>query len=265
MVGTVSRATLVHLLLFIWPAPMAGLDVSWTQYSDMADLPMSANWREQMRQRLLSMNADELSAKQKMQRKQLLRRLGDGLPQASEQSSLGLVEMLVGIGVLALAGAGILHFKKGDVAAVSKPRMGLVAAEARQRVADELAATNSIPSAVKATAGELAAALDAVLEDLGLETLEELGDEVVPAGKNAGITFREVLEDMAFCKFVCKEPRKGWMGMLKTYAEVIAAQQQTNPICSAEANPVPDLGATKKSALTSRKPHAPKIDGDSFG
>merc|ERR1712194_929339 len=107
-----------------------------------------------------------------------------------------------------------------------------------------------------ATAAELATSLDAILEDLGLETLEELGEEVVPAGKMAGVTFREVLEDTAFCKFVCKEPRKGWMGMLKTYAEVIAAQQQTMSPESAEASPEPDPGAKRTSVLTSRKPHA---------
>jgi len=63
-------------------------------------------------------------------------------------------------------------------------------------------------------------ALGAVLDDLGLETLEELGEEVVPAGKHQETTFDEVLQsDRRFCDWICKEPRKGWMANLKVYIE----------------------------------------------
>eukprot|EP00931_Biecheleriopsis_adriatica_P088926 TRINITY_DN63149_c0_g1_i1.p1 TRINITY_DN63149_c0_g1~~TRINITY_DN63149_c0_g1_i1.p1 ORF type:complete len:210 (-),score=55.12 TRINITY_DN63149_c0_g1_i1:24-626(-) len=46
-----------------------------------------------------------------------------------------------------------------------------------------------------------------------------LEEEVCPAGKHQGKTFKDVAEDAAFCTWVCKEPRRGWMGMLKTYLE----------------------------------------------
>eukprot|EP00746_Dinoflagellata_sp_MGD_P051947 gnl/MRDRNA2_/MRDRNA2_230690_c0_seq1.p1 gnl/MRDRNA2_/MRDRNA2_230690_c0~~gnl/MRDRNA2_/MRDRNA2_230690_c0_seq1.p1 ORF type:complete len:208 (-),score=62.85 gnl/MRDRNA2_/MRDRNA2_230690_c0_seq1:64-687(-) len=46
-----------------------------------------------------------------------------------------------------------------------------------------------------------------------------LSQEICPAGKHQGKTFKEVVEDTAFCKWIMKEPRSGWMGMLKVYLE----------------------------------------------
>merc|ERR1712194_788169 len=46
-----------------------------------------------------------------------------------------------------------------------------------------------------------------------------LAEEVVPGGKHQGKTFKDVAEDDPFCKWLLKEPRKGWMGMLKVYLE----------------------------------------------
>eukprot|EP00930_Biecheleria_cincta_P073365 TRINITY_DN60666_c0_g1_i1.p1 TRINITY_DN60666_c0_g1~~TRINITY_DN60666_c0_g1_i1.p1 ORF type:complete len:221 (+),score=51.64 TRINITY_DN60666_c0_g1_i1:41-664(+) len=47
-----------------------------------------------------------------------------------------------------------------------------------------------------------------------------LADEIVPAGKHQGKSFSDVFaDDQAFCTWLCREPRKGWMGMLKVYLE----------------------------------------------
>eukprot|EP00928_Gymnodinium_smaydae_P073771 TRINITY_DN56901_c0_g1_i1.p1 TRINITY_DN56901_c0_g1~~TRINITY_DN56901_c0_g1_i1.p1 ORF type:complete len:211 (+),score=49.70 TRINITY_DN56901_c0_g1_i1:83-715(+) len=46
-----------------------------------------------------------------------------------------------------------------------------------------------------------------------------LAEEVVPAGKHQGKTFLDVLDDKAFCTWICKEPRRGWMGLFKLYLE----------------------------------------------
>eukprot|EP00929_Paragymnodinium_shiwhaense_P113131 TRINITY_DN8139_c0_g1_i2.p1 TRINITY_DN8139_c0_g1~~TRINITY_DN8139_c0_g1_i2.p1 ORF type:complete len:211 (+),score=74.44 TRINITY_DN8139_c0_g1_i2:304-936(+) len=46
-----------------------------------------------------------------------------------------------------------------------------------------------------------------------------LAEEVVPAGKHQGNTFQQVLDDVPFCKWVCKEPRRGWMGLFKLFLE----------------------------------------------
>eukprot|EP00746_Dinoflagellata_sp_MGD_P025819 gnl/MRDRNA2_/MRDRNA2_160827_c0_seq1.p1 gnl/MRDRNA2_/MRDRNA2_160827_c0~~gnl/MRDRNA2_/MRDRNA2_160827_c0_seq1.p1 ORF type:complete len:126 (-),score=28.43 gnl/MRDRNA2_/MRDRNA2_160827_c0_seq1:138-515(-) len=54
---------------------VSAVDISWTKYSDSAELPMSTQWREGMRQKLLNLDVTELTPKQKMQRKQLLRQL----------------------------------------------------------------------------------------------------------------------------------------------------------------------------------------------
>merc|ERR1719272_1259449 len=51
-------------------------------------------------------------------------------------------------------------------------------------------------------------------------TAEELATEVAPSGKHQGAAFAAILEDAAFCKWVCKEPReRGWMSALKLYIE----------------------------------------------
>merc|ERR1740130_1839184 len=44
-----------------------------------------------------------------------------------------------------------------------------------------------------------------------------LAEEVVPAGKHQGKAFQDVVADEAFCKWLMREPRSGWMGMLKVY------------------------------------------------
>ncbi|CAE8621228.1 unnamed protein product, partial [Polarella glacialis] len=46
-----------------------------------------------------------------------------------------------------------------------------------------------------------------------------LAQEVVPCGKHQEKTFLDILDDKAYCNWVCKEPRAGWMGMLKVFLE----------------------------------------------
>merc|ERR1712228_965278 len=50
-------------------------DLSWTAYSDKADLPMSTQWREELKAQLSKIDTEKLDAKQKAQFKKLWRRL----------------------------------------------------------------------------------------------------------------------------------------------------------------------------------------------
>mmetsp|Transcript_27738 Transcript_27738/g.50681 ORF Transcript_27738/g.50681 Transcript_27738/m.50681 type:complete len:178 (-) Transcript_27738:65-598(-) len=53
----------------------AELDLTWTQYSDAAELPMSNRWRSEMRRQLMTLDTKELTPALKMKRTMLLRRL----------------------------------------------------------------------------------------------------------------------------------------------------------------------------------------------
>eukprot|EP00929_Paragymnodinium_shiwhaense_P082187 TRINITY_DN4322_c0_g5_i1.p1 TRINITY_DN4322_c0_g5~~TRINITY_DN4322_c0_g5_i1.p1 ORF type:complete len:195 (+),score=24.43 TRINITY_DN4322_c0_g5_i1:64-648(+) len=57
---------------------VAAIDMEWTSYSDKADLPMSSQWREEMKAKLSRVDTSKLSAKEKMQYKTLWRKLNGG-------------------------------------------------------------------------------------------------------------------------------------------------------------------------------------------
>jgi len=219
-----------RLLLGIAPAAIWGLDLSWTQYSDGADLPMSARWREEMRQQLLSMDAEALTPAQKMQRRQMLRRLGDfsGLTYPTAGTSAVGAGVLgwagVCLGVCVLAGGGFLmrHFQSlSPTEAVSKAAAGRMANVARRRAAAEPALVGSSQPHNAPVEESVVDVLASVLKELGLESLSELGMQVVPCGKHSGSSFADILEDAAFCRWLRKEPRKGWMRSLKVYSEAM--------------------------------------------
>mmetsp|Transcript_103474 Transcript_103474/g.183814 ORF Transcript_103474/g.183814 Transcript_103474/m.183814 type:complete len:122 (-) Transcript_103474:232-597(-) len=62
--------------VFLVLSTVAAVDVSWTQYAETAELPMSAQWRNDLHDKLLTIDVDALTPRQKMQRKQLMRQLG---------------------------------------------------------------------------------------------------------------------------------------------------------------------------------------------
>lgn len=61
---------------FLVLSTVAAVDVSWTQYAETAELPMSAQWRNELHDKLRMIDVDALTPKQKMQRKLLMRQLG---------------------------------------------------------------------------------------------------------------------------------------------------------------------------------------------
>jgi len=56
-----------------------------------------------------------------------------------------------------------------------------------------------------------------------------LAEEVAPAGKHQGKCFQEIVEDMAFCKWICSDQRRGWMALLKVYLETEHGFQEPEP------------------------------------
>eukprot|EP00440_Ansanella_granifera_P063803 gb/GFBE01069172.1/.p1 GENE.gb/GFBE01069172.1/~~gb/GFBE01069172.1/.p1 ORF type:complete len:209 (+),score=65.71 gb/GFBE01069172.1/:1-627(+) len=81
----------------------------------------------------------------------------------------------------------------------------------------------------------------------------DLATEVAPAGKHQGKAFKDIVEDNAFCKWVCKEPRNGWMGMLKIYLETEhgfeATAEEAPEIDEEEAARQAELAAARAKLL----------------
>jgi len=74
--GSVTRVAVWAMLLACTGfRQVAALDVSWTQYLEGAEMPMSATWRQKMRQKLQAIDAAELTPAIKMKRIQFLRML----------------------------------------------------------------------------------------------------------------------------------------------------------------------------------------------
>ncbi|CAK0800370.1 unnamed protein product, partial [Prorocentrum cordatum] len=57
------------------PLGAGAVDLSWVSYSEAAELPMSQRWRDEMKDKLARIDTSQLSAKQKMQFKSLMRKL----------------------------------------------------------------------------------------------------------------------------------------------------------------------------------------------
>mmetsp|Transcript_54708 Transcript_54708/g.162842 ORF Transcript_54708/g.162842 Transcript_54708/m.162842 type:complete len:198 (-) Transcript_54708:47-640(-) len=69
----------LRLAAIWWALSQAGgaaaIDLEWTKYSDRADLPMSRQWREEMKAKLSKVDTSSLSSEQKKKFKALWRRL----------------------------------------------------------------------------------------------------------------------------------------------------------------------------------------------
>ena len=76
--------------------------------------------------------------------------------------------------------------------------------------------------------------------------------EVCPAGKHQGKTFLEVLEDRPFCLWIVKEPRRGWMGLLKTFLETEHGFEQPPPETAPEMDPEEAAEAAKVAAARAK-------------
>merc|ERR1711924_246454 len=170
--------------------------------------------------------------------------------------------------VLVLGGVGIWYFRfrPRQTGGLPDSRAGLAAAIVHQKAAASMAMQGEpAQPPAELTGATVAIALETILDELGLETLEELGEQEVPAGKHQGDSFQATLEDSAFCKWICKEPRKGWMGLLKTYIEAVEERRAiAEPLPSQEVgadSPQPSgtpsiaaAGTEKTSGAISRKP-----------
>mmetsp|Transcript_81195 Transcript_81195/g.161012 ORF Transcript_81195/g.161012 Transcript_81195/m.161012 type:complete len:162 (-) Transcript_81195:78-563(-) len=91
-------------LLLLWTGRVLAVDVSWTSYSDRADLPMSTQWREEMKAKLAKVDTDALSPEQKKKYKVLVRKLNgesEAAPTLGLDGSTPWLLMLVGGGVVA--------------------------------------------------------------------------------------------------------------------------------------------------------------------
>merc|ERR1711879_1098795 len=74
----------------------------WTSYSDRADLPMSRQWREEMKSKLSKVDTSKLNAEQKRQYKKLWGRLnGDAGGSSGIDTSFPWILVLVGGAILA--------------------------------------------------------------------------------------------------------------------------------------------------------------------
>mmetsp|Transcript_43874 Transcript_43874/g.121417 ORF Transcript_43874/g.121417 Transcript_43874/m.121417 type:complete len:152 (+) Transcript_43874:66-521(+) len=103
-----GRRGVLCLALWLMAVARGGLsvDVSWTSYSDQADLPMSSQWREDMKAKLRSVDTSALTPKQKMQYKLLWRKLNGGETAGDDtlsSSYLPLALLVVGGVVLYVA------------------------------------------------------------------------------------------------------------------------------------------------------------------
>ncbi|CAE7787950.1 unnamed protein product [Symbiodinium necroappetens] len=96
---------------------VAGMEMDWTSYSDRADLPMSQKWREDMKDKLSSVDTAKLTPEQKRKFKELWRRVS-GEPQPAGESV-----PLVGVAAVALLlGAGAYMW-------LTKPKPDIVTGE----------------------------------------------------------------------------------------------------------------------------------------
>mmetsp|Transcript_158333 Transcript_158333/g.303847 ORF Transcript_158333/g.303847 Transcript_158333/m.303847 type:complete len:147 (-) Transcript_158333:41-481(-) len=95
--------TLIPVLLWLLSASLGtlALDLEWTSYSDRADLPMSQQWRDEMKARLAKIDTTKLSAEQKRKFKKLWSRL-DGSPDTDGGMDMSFAPLLV-VGGLAAA------------------------------------------------------------------------------------------------------------------------------------------------------------------
>eukprot|EP00439_Symbiodinium_sp_Y106_P079112 s1350_g17.t2 len=79
-----STVVLCAFLLTI----VSGMEMDWTSYSDRADLPMSQKWREDMKDKLSSVDTAKLTPEQKRKFKELWRRVNGDPPSAGESVPL---------------------------------------------------------------------------------------------------------------------------------------------------------------------------------
>eukprot|EP00928_Gymnodinium_smaydae_P031296 TRINITY_DN23008_c0_g1_i2.p1 TRINITY_DN23008_c0_g1~~TRINITY_DN23008_c0_g1_i2.p1 ORF type:complete len:188 (+),score=47.83 TRINITY_DN23008_c0_g1_i2:105-668(+) len=94
-------------LLLLQPQTVRALDLEWTKYSDAADLPMSTQWREDMKAKMSRIDTTKLNPRQKMQYKTLWRKLNG----VSRDDDSGFGELISsGLPWLLLGAAGLLYY-----------------------------------------------------------------------------------------------------------------------------------------------------------
>ncbi|CAD7953646.1 unnamed protein product [Amoebophrya sp. A25] len=102
------------------------LHADWTSYSEQADMPMSAEWRASMREKLRQVDPEALSPEQKIRYKQLMRQLnghstGNGAAEEEEAYPLQKFGILLAI----VAFLAYQHFRGGGggvAAAMARPQ-----------------------------------------------------------------------------------------------------------------------------------------------
>ncbi|CAE7207040.1 unnamed protein product [Symbiodinium sp. CCMP2456] len=99
---------------------VAGMEMDWTSYSDRADLPMSQKWREDMKDKLSSVDTAKLTPEQKRKFKELWRRV-NGDPQPAGESvplaGVAAVALLLGAGAYMWLTKPQSHIKEHSVSA----------------------------------------------------------------------------------------------------------------------------------------------------
>jgi len=78
------------MLIFssIWALCALGIDLTWTQYSDRADLPQSKKWRDNMIDKLRRVDVDKLTPEEKAKYRALYRQLEPDMKDASHGGML---------------------------------------------------------------------------------------------------------------------------------------------------------------------------------
>eukprot|EP00933_Yihiella_yeosuensis_P038302 TRINITY_DN3223_c0_g2_i1.p1 TRINITY_DN3223_c0_g2~~TRINITY_DN3223_c0_g2_i1.p1 ORF type:complete len:179 (+),score=34.68 TRINITY_DN3223_c0_g2_i1:46-582(+) len=98
------RGLLILLLVLECFSPAVTLEMEWISYSDTADLPMSKQWRDDMKDKLSRVDTSKLPPEKKAKFKQLWARL-HGEPSGSSgspfENATPLLLLLVGIAAVA--------------------------------------------------------------------------------------------------------------------------------------------------------------------
>eukprot|EP00930_Biecheleria_cincta_P098961 TRINITY_DN90612_c0_g1_i1.p1 TRINITY_DN90612_c0_g1~~TRINITY_DN90612_c0_g1_i1.p1 ORF type:complete len:153 (-),score=29.76 TRINITY_DN90612_c0_g1_i1:23-481(-) len=81
---------------------VAAVELDWTSYSDRADLPMSQQWRDEMKAKLSSIDTSKLSTEKKKKFKQLWRRING---EDADSGGSGLEAPGIGFAVLVVGAA----------------------------------------------------------------------------------------------------------------------------------------------------------------
>mmetsp|Transcript_19431 Transcript_19431/g.42453 ORF Transcript_19431/g.42453 Transcript_19431/m.42453 type:complete len:154 (+) Transcript_19431:39-500(+) len=115
-----SARSIAAFLVFCITA-VSSLDLEWTSYSDRVDLPMSSQWRENMKAKLSKVDTASLTPKQKMQYKDLWRRLnGADSSSGDVLSAIGYSVCLVVVFVI----AGYIWHANKETLAAAAPKIG---------------------------------------------------------------------------------------------------------------------------------------------